>query len=150
MKKQVGIALLVLAGFGVLAGVWVGQAMAQASKTAVVWPAGDLKWSDNPAIAGAKIATLWGDPKTGAYGALKSIPGGGVLALHTHTQDQRVIVLTGTILLALDGGAARELGPGSYAFIPGGLKHTANCKAGAECKYFEEQQGASDIKFEKK
>jgi quercetin dioxygenase-like cupin family protein len=130
-----------------LVGMGAEPANAQGGKTAVVWPAADLKWSDSPAIKGAKIATLWGDPKTGAYGALKTIPDGVTLALHTHTYDQRVIALTGTIVLSIDGGSSKDLTPGSYAFIPGGLKHTAACKAGAECKYFEEQPGASDIKF---
>jgi len=123
------------------------QARAESEKTAVLWPAGDIKWADNPAMKGAKIAVLWGDPKTGAYGALKTIPAGGKLAKHTHTAEQKVICLTGTIVLTMEGGSPKELGVGSYAFIPGGMVHTAECKAGADCTYFEEQPAASDIKF---
>jgi len=147
MTKSVKISLILVAGFALLIGVGVYQARAQAGKSAVVWPAADIKWADNPAVKGAKIAVLWGDPKTGAYGSLKGIPGGSKLAQHTHSQDQRVIAVAGSIVLALDGGAPKELPPGSYAFIPAGLKHTADCKAGADCTYFEEQPGASDIKF---
>jgi quercetin dioxygenase-like cupin family protein len=133
---------LVLAGFGGLGGV-----AAQQGKTAVVWPAADIKWSDNPAIPGATIGVLWGNPKTGAYGALKTLPAGSTLRLHTHTHDQKLLVVAGTITLSIFGGASKDLGPGSYAFVPGGLKHSADCKAGAQCMYFEEQPGASDIKF---
>lgn len=56
-------------------------------------------------------------------------------------------MVSGSIVLAMEGGAAKEMGSGSYAFIPGGAKHRAECKAGAECVYFEEGLGASDIKF---
>ena len=142
MKTSLRTSLLVLAGLGTLGGI-----AAQQGKTAVVWPAADIKWSDNPAIPGAKIAVLWGDPKAGAYGALKTLPAGSTLRLHTHTYDQKVLPVSGTIVLSIYGGASKELGPGSYAFIPGGLKHSADCKAGAACMYFEEQPGASDIKF---
>ena len=117
------------------------------AKMPVVWSAAEMKWSDNPAIKGAKIAVLWGDPKTGAYGALKTLPAGATIGMHTHTQDQKVIMLSGTVLLTIEGGAAKEFGSGSYAFIPGGTKHTADCKPGADCMYFEEQPGASDIRF---
>lgn len=147
MKKSVKAFVLILLGVSVFLGVWAERAGAQGAKPAVVWPAEDIKWSDNPAIKGAKTAVLWGDPKVGAYGAIKKIAGGNVLALHTHTHDQKVITLAGTIVLTIEGGPHKELGPGSYAFVPGGMRHTAECKAPAECAYFEEQSGASDIKF---
>lgn len=147
MKKPVGLSLLIVAGLCVLLGVPAYEAEAQAAKSPVVWPAGDVKWSNNPAIKGAKIAVLWGDPKTGGYGALKTLPAGSTLALHTHTHDQRVLFLSGSLVLAMGGAAPKELAPVSYAFIPGGARHKAECKAGADCMYFEEQQGASDFKL---
>ena len=68
--------------------------VAEAGKTAVVWPAADIKWTDSPAVKGAKVAVLWGDPKSGAYGMLKSLPAGSGLALgcdyrnSTHTHNR--------------------------------------------------------------
>ena len=142
MKTPLKTSLVVLAGLCAF-----GAVAAQQGQTAVLWPAADIKWSDNPAITGAKIAVLWGDPKAGAYGALKTLPAGSTLRLHTHTYDQKVLLLSGAIVLSVQGGASKELRSGSYAFIPGGVKHSAKCKAGARCVYFEEQPGASDIKF---
>ena len=84
-------------------GAWSAPANAESKGAAVLWPAGDIKWSESPAMPGAKIAVLWGDPKTGPYGALKSIPAGRSLAAHTHSHDQKVVVLMGTIVLAMDG-----------------------------------------------
>ena len=140
MKTSLKTSLLVLAGLGAIGGIAAQQGKA------VVWPAADIKWSDNPAIPGAKLAALWGNPRTGAYGALKTLPAGSTLRLHTHTYDQKLLVLSGSIVLSISG-ASKDLGPGSYAFIPAGEKHSADCKAGAACTYFEEQPGASDIKF---
>ncbi len=125
----------------------VEHAQATGAETAVVWPAEDIKWSDSPAVAGAKTAILWGDPKTGAYGALRRIPAGSGLPPHTHTHDQRVVTVAGIMALSVGGGAAKELKSGSYAFVPGGVVHAVDCLAGADCTYFEEQSGASDVTF---
>jgi quercetin dioxygenase-like cupin family protein len=140
--------LLAVAAVGSV--VAAGAIHSQGAKAPVVWTAGDIKWMDNAAIPGAKIAVLWGDPKTGAYGAFKTIPDGAALAMHTHTQDQKVIGIAGTITLVVEGSPAKALGAGSFAMIPGGTKHTAACKGsttGAACQYFEEQPGASDLKY---
>lgn len=130
----------------VLLGGWAGPLNAQSAKPAVVWAAADLKWVDNPSIKGGKVAVLWGDPSKGAYGALKRLPGGTTVPAHTHTHDQKIIEVTGTVVVTVEGGAPKDLGPGSYALFPGGVKHTANCKAGADCLYFEEQPGKADLK----
>ena len=60
---------------------------AQSGKAAVVIPAGELKWMDNAAVKGARLAVLWGDPKTGGYGAIKKVPAGFKFGAHTHTSD---------------------------------------------------------------
>src|SRR6476646_5868306 len=53
----------------------------------VVVPADDLKWADlDPKGApGVKIADLWGNHATGAFGALVQLPAGFAVPLHTHT-----------------------------------------------------------------
>ena len=137
----------------VLAGVTIGAAVllrAQTAKPAaakpVIWPAVDLKWVDNPAMKGAQQAVLWGDPAKGAFGALKRITAGTVLPMHIHTNTMREVVVAGTISLAIEGAPAKDLGPQSYTSIPGGVKHTATCKAGADCVYFETSTGAYDMK----
>jgi len=147
VKKTAVVIVALFIGLGILAVAQAQQAKTEAAKTAVVWPAAEIKWSESPAVKGAKIAVLWGDPKMGQYGALKSIPAGGTLGMHTHTEDQKVVIVSGTVLFALEGSATKELGTGSYLYIPGGTRHKADCKPGADCIYFEEQPGPSDIKF---
>jgi quercetin dioxygenase-like cupin family protein len=87
---------------------------------------------------------LWGDPATGAYGALKRIP--AVLAPHSHTNETRALLVRGTLSFSIDTGPARDLGPESFVSIPGGVRHAASCKAGSDCVYFETSAGAYDLK----
>jgi quercetin dioxygenase-like cupin family protein len=114
-----------------------------------VWPTEAIKWTDTAAAPGAKMAVLWGDPTKGAYGALKQVPAGTVLALHSHKNDSRVVVVKGTVALEMEGKTT-PLASGSYVLIPGGVPHSATCRAGAACEYFEEMSGAFDTTPAKK
>ena len=144
--------MLVAFGTAVCAAMAIAVAIAPAgasdakSVVPVVVPADKLDWKDNPALPGMKIAVLWGDPKTGPYAAVKRVPAGTVLGLHTHSQDQRTVMISGVMELTIGAGERQDMTAGSYAFIPGNVGHVAACKAGADCVYFEEQPGPSDLK----
>ena len=116
------------------------------AKEAEVRTATDHKWEANPAVAGAESSVLWGDPKTGAYAALRRVKAGTVLPRHTHSENQKVISIAGTIALDIEGIGAKSVGAGSYVFIPKGLAHSAVCEAGADCLYLEIQPGPADMK----
>ena len=148
MMKSTNAFWVIPVGLCLLLGARSGQARAQAPAF-LLWPAADLKWSEHPRIKGAKVAVLWGDPATGPYGALRTFPGGLHLPTHTHTYDFKAVILAGTLVIAMDGGPSKELGPGSYAFVAGGPghPHIIDCKAGAACVYFEERPGKNDIKY---
>ena len=66
--------------------------------------------------------------------------------MQTHTAGSRSVVIAGTMLEGLEGQQPKELGPGSYFYIPGDVKHTTACKAGAECIIYTDWQGAFDLK----
>jgi quercetin dioxygenase-like cupin family protein len=142
MKRTVLFGLM-----AVVAAAVAGGAMGVEKR--VVVSAADLKWTDNAALKGARQAVLWGDPATGAYGAIKSIPGGTMMGMHTHTNAQRAVVISGTVEFAMEGEAKKALGAGSYVFIPAGAAHDVTCKAGADCVYFEEGMGVADFKPKK-
>ena len=116
------------------------------SNKSIVWPAADLKWVDNPAVKGAQQAVLWGDPAKGAYGALKRIPAGTPLAMHSHTNETRALLVSGTLSFNFEGSPAKDLGPQSYISVPGGTRHAASCRPGADCVYFETSSGSYDVK----
>ena len=144
MRKLCAVCLVVgvAIGTGTLLSAQAGKPAAKGT----LWPASDLKWVDNPSLKGAQQAVLWGDPAKGAYGALKKVPGGTVLPMHSHSNLTRVVMVAGTINFAFDGSPAKDMGPQSYTSIPGGVKHTATCKAGADCVYLETAIGAYDMK----
>lgn len=110
----------------------------------VAMPGAEMKFVDNPAVKGMSVATLWGDPAKGAYGALKKIPGGTDIGMHSHSSDQKVVGVSGIFDFQFEGQSVKELGPGSYVFTPAHVKHSAKCREGAPCVYFEESQGKSD------
>jgi quercetin dioxygenase-like cupin family protein len=107
--------------------------------------AASLKWVDNPALKGAQIAVLAGDPQTGAYSALKKLAAGTNMGKHTHTFEQKTVMVSGTIILQTGSDPAQEMTPGSYLVMPAGVVHSASCKAGADCVYYEEQPGPADF-----
>ncbi len=129
----------------VLIGVFVALALGAAGgDTPVVWSAGDIKWVESPAMKGLWVATLWGDLDKGPYGALKKAAAGTDFGWHTHSSDQKVVAISGTFDLQVEGQGPKELSTGSYLFMPAGVKHWPKCRAGADCMFFEESMGKSD------
>jgi uncharacterized protein DUF4437 len=111
-------------------------------------PAADLKWTDlDPTGApGVKIATVWGDPRAGAFGAFFKLPAGFVAPLHTHTHDMKLVIVSGTYIQGPAGAPEFRLGPGSYLMQPGGAyRHTTSCDRASECLFFAESDGAFDM-----
>jgi len=107
----------------------------EAAPQPTLWPASELKWVDNPGVKGARHALLWGDPVKEAFGKLNRWPAGTEVPLHYHPFEVRGVMLEGTLTITPEGGAAKELGPGSYWQLPGRGKHTTTCKAGADCVF---------------
>jgi quercetin dioxygenase-like cupin family protein len=105
-------------------------------------PADAVKWVT--ARPGQDSSVLWGDPRAGAYGRFNRFAAGFEDSPHFHTRDLRVVMISGTMIVQVGSGPAGELGPGSYALIPGGSPHTHSCKAGSACVLFVEQDGPND------
>ncbi len=115
----------------------------------VVMPAGDLKWADlDPTGApGVKIADVWGDHAKGAFGAFTKFPAGFAAPLHTHTNDFKIVVVSGTFIQVPEGKPEFRLGPGSYLMQPGGnYKHTTSCDKASDCVFFLQSSGKFDLK----
>jgi hypothetical protein len=114
----------------------------------IIMPAKDLKWMDlDPTGApGVKVANLWGDYKTGSFGAIFRLPAGFTAPLHTHTHDMKVVTISGTYLQTPEGKPEFRLEPGSYFMQPGGnYRHITRCDAAADCVFFVESDGPFDL-----
>lgn len=120
-----------------------------AASRLVVMPAADLKWTDlDPTGApGVKVADLWGNHATGAFGALFKLPAGFAAPLHTHTYDMKVVIVSGTYIQVPEGKPEFRLGPGSYFMQPGGnYRHTTTCDKASDCVFLVESRGPFDLK----
>jgi anti-sigma factor ChrR (cupin superfamily) len=120
-----------------------------ASSRLVVIPASDMKWADlDPTGApGVKIADVWGNHAKGAFGAFIKFPAGFAAPLHTHTNDFKIVVVSGTFIQVPEGKPEFRLGPGSYLLQPGGnYKHTSACDKASECVFFVQSTGKFDLK----
>ncbi len=90
----------------------------------------DLKWQklwDQPCndkgeyteIAFSRI-----DPVTGATDLMIRNPAKCYVRRHWHTANERIYVLTGTLILECEG-KREELGPGGLGYVPSGMLHRA-------------------------
>jgi quercetin dioxygenase-like cupin family protein len=124
------------------------KAASKASASApVVWPAGDLKWTDvEGAPPGVKGATLFGDPAKGSFGAVQKFPAGFSAPLHTHSADLRIVVVSGTVIHGPEGKPEVRLPAGSYLYLPSTYRHTTGCDKASECVFFIEGNRKFDVK----
>ena len=130
----------------VLALLTVSQTQAQKKKEFVAWPAGDIKWTEmKGGPPGVMYSNLWGDVMKGAYGSFIKLPGGMSNPLHSHSNDVKLVVISGKFWIQPEGGERKELGPGSYLFQPGKAKHMNGTVAGSECLVFQESTGKFDF-----
>ena len=121
----------------------------QNAMSPVVLAAADLKWIDlDPTGApGVKVADLWGDHRTGPFGAIFRLPAGFSASLHTHTHDMKLVIVSGTYIQGPEGKPEFRLEPGSYLMQPGGeYRHTTKCDQASECVFFVESDGAFDLR----
>ena len=151
MKRKVGslwalVASLAATGLVLAAGTETTEQTSAVSPIAL--PATDLKWIelDPTGAPGVKVADLWGDHRTGPFGAIFKLPPGFSVPLHSHTHAMKLVILSGTYIQGPEGQPEFRLGPSSYLMQPGGTyRHTTSCDAASECIFFVESNGAFDL-----
>lgn len=119
--------------------------MAHHASSAVLVPAGELKWSDVPEFPGLKMAPVHGDPAKGPSHFFLRMPGGFAAGMHFHNADHWVAVVSGTLVLGPEGGAEKSLPAGSGFGFTGKKKHTTKCAAGEDCLLFIDARGKWDV-----
>jgi quercetin dioxygenase-like cupin family protein len=138
---------------GYVALAWCAWAAASATSTAEepsrapkLWAADEMRWEEDRRLPGVKSVLLWGDPQTGEHGMLRKFPAGFAPPLHTHPSVERLVVISGTVLVSYAGSTEKRLGPGSYSEIPANTAHSAKCASGAECVFALMSSGRFEIK----
>lgn len=139
MKQVLKYIMLVLI---VLNFIGIYDVSAQSNnKRAVFMLPENIKWKPMSGPPGVVSADLWGNETKGAYGGFTKFPAGFKAPLHYHTNDVKIVVIQGAYTYN-----GKEYGPGSYVFIPAGLKHESGGVENSETIFFIEQPGKFDVK----
>ena len=133
-------------GIVLAVGLWAGSVAAKPASTLVA--AGDLKWADVPGFAGVHLAVAEGDPTKGASHFFMNFDKGFKSPPHHHNADHYVTVISGTMILTVDGKDV-SLPAGSYFSFRGKQVHATACDAAADCVIELDARGKWDVVPEK-
>jgi len=104
----------------------------------LIIPADEARWRATK-FKGVEAAVLWGDPDAELRGAeLLRIAPDLAFPEHTHSYDERVLVLSGPFVFMLPGANERQLQQGSYYYLPAGVVHSSRCAAAMKCLVYSE------------
>jgi hypothetical protein len=97
-----------------------------------------LQWGGCPDFlpAGCAIAVLHGDPAQPNVDVFLKVPAKSAVVRHSHTSAERMVLVAGELQVTYDGQAAAQLTPGSYAYGPAALPHSAACVSDVDCVLF--------------
>jgi quercetin dioxygenase-like cupin family protein len=110
------------------------SAVALAGEQAFTWSVDDpeLEWGPCPEFLpeGCGIAVLQGDPAGRNADIFFRLQPGTEAAHHWHTSAERMVLISGEMEVDYDGQEPVTLIPGTYAYGPARLPHTARCLEG--------------------
>ena len=98
----------------------------------------DIQWGPCPPFLpqGCGLAVLHGDPAKPNVDVFFKVPGGSKIAAHTHTSEERMVLVSGELTVKYEGEKPVTLKKGMYAYGPAGKPHEATCAKGDDCVLF--------------
>lgn len=96
---------------------------------------------------GVTRAVVWGDADTGPHAAFVKFAPGYTAALHTHTNDIRIVVVNGAYLYRPENGQEQRIAAGHFLLIPGGDRHASGGDATEGALFYSESPGRFDLNF---
>lgn len=129
----------------VLASVALANDQAATETKPKVWTFDEMKWTKDKTLTAVETVALWGDSTRGEHGMLRKFPAGYAPPLHRHPSVERVVVISGTMLVQYSGGQTKALGPGSYSEIPAKMDHAVQCGKESDCVFLLSSSGAFAI-----
>ncbi len=148
MIRTIAVAGLVAAALLVPATAGAKDQAKKGGGKAILVPASDLKFTEDPKSPGVQVAVLSGDPKKGASHLIIKLPANFEAPLHHHTSDHYSVVLAGTMVFTYDG-QDHTLPAGSYFSFTGKKQHVTKCSDAAGCTLFVDTRGKWDLVPEK-
>jgi quercetin dioxygenase-like cupin family protein len=93
---------------------------------------------------GCGIAVLQGNPAENNADILFRLPANTTADHHWHSSAERMVLIAGTMSVNFDGQDPVTLRPGTYAYGPARLPHTARCESDEDCLLFIAFEGPVD------
>ncbi len=141
MKQRLAT-LLAVAALAIV----VSMSFADTTSMSVVIPAAGVTWK--PAgIPGVSVAPVEGDMAKGPSHFYLKYDAGLVTPLHHHSPDHYVTVVSGTLMLTVDGKESR-LGPGSFFALVNKAPHAGRVEGKEACVMFVDARGPWDVVLE--
>lgn len=131
--KIISLPILVIVTFLVYSNLQAGEpALSYTHKSEV------LQWGGCPEFIpkGCEISVLHGNPAEKNADIFFKVPGDFAIPHHYHTSAERMVLVSGTMKVTYDKQETEILKPGTYAYGPAKLPHTAFCEAGDPCVLF--------------
>jgi hypothetical protein len=116
------------------------QAQAPAQEAALARTLDDrsLQWVACPPFLplGCSLAVLHGDPAQPNADIFLKLPAKSTIIEHSHTSAERMVLVSGELHVTYKGQPTSVLRPGTYAYGPAKLAHTAACVSRTPCVLF--------------
>jgi hypothetical protein len=139
VKSRLGWTLI-----GCIAIVSDGAALAQGPAMGILRPLSSVQFLPDNDVKCLSSAIETGNPATGPSTLILKAPSGCVVPWHSHTAQEQILMISGTILAEMTGLPATTLGPGGFAAMAGGMAHQFTCQDTA-CLMFVTFDRAYDI-----
>ena len=88
---------------------------------------------------------IYEDPATHGILTFVRFSKGYVLAAHSHSHDESIIILKGKLEISF-GGKTSTLGPGGYAVVAAGTAHALKTSGWSGCEFVASFSGPIDFK----
>lgn len=98
----------------------------------------EIQWGPGPDILpkGSQIAVLHGNPAQPNADIFLKLPGKSIVPMHWHTSAERMVLVSGKMRVSYQGQETKTLKPGTYAYGPAKLPHSAECVSSKPCVLF--------------
>jgi mannose-6-phosphate isomerase-like protein (cupin superfamily) len=132
-----------------IAAVSIAQSLAKGPAPAITKPLPSVQFKPDDDVKCLSSALEAGDAKTGPSTWVLRAPNGCVVPWHTHTAEEQLIIVSGSIVAEMLDHAPTQLGPGGFAMMGSHMPHQFTCRSKSGCLMFITFDGAYDIKWGK-
>jgi quercetin dioxygenase-like cupin family protein len=119
----------------------IGADAQESPDRAKALPYDEMHWQNDKTLPSVQSVPLWGNPASGEHGMLRKFPAGYAPPMHKHPSVERVVVISGTIVVQYGDSGEKLLGPGSYSEVPPNTDHAVKCGPKSECVFLLTSSG---------